>query len=276
MQTASKYKKVIDMIYKVSCYGTGEKKTSNEQLSEKKYEEVKQACEKLMYMEATIDYYNIVKDNIIDFLTIANQLTMNMGNASSEENPFTKLNRHMINLLSTFYSFIEFYESTNKDMWDKIKSKYYDNHFEYRFMYNLRKYMTHRGLSISEKVMTLKEDKMEIFTYINPDNLLKNGKGCFQKKVETELEEFAKAEIKIDVVTLTKKFAEIFCNIQKDIRDILIPSTTQAISFLESFLIGNFYDDSHTFIETESGDYIQSISEPIKRFLIKMEKEGAF
>ena len=64
--------------------------------------------------------------------SVSHHLTMNISNA-----------------LSSFYAFVETCERNFQIFKDGLKQEYYDNHFEYRFVYRLRNFSVHSGLPVS-------------------------------------------------------------------------------------------------------------------------------
>ena len=57
--------------------------------------------------------------------------------------------RNLLQLLMDIYVLLEFHESNYKDLFSELKTKYYDDNFEYRLAYSLRKYTTHCSVCIS-------------------------------------------------------------------------------------------------------------------------------
>lgn len=119
-------------------------KTVVDEISEKDYKTIMSNIRRLQVSMLSKDYYVIVRDNIKELLAFLP--TIEMMNKYSIDT----INRYTYNVLGTFYAWIEYYESHYKKIFEPFKKKYYDENFEYRMMYNLRIYITHCEMAITQ------------------------------------------------------------------------------------------------------------------------------
>lgn len=80
-----------------------------------------------------------------------------------------KINKLMINFASIFKTYLDYYEVKVKEVFgNKSKeftefknkcSKYFDNSFEYRFLYNFRHYIVHYKLPVTKITIDVKKNK---------------------------------------------------------------------------------------------------------------------
>lgn len=127
-------------------------------LSEDEYIEIMNNIHKLQTSMLSKDYYIVVRDNIRELLRFLPTIDIR------DKHTFATINRYTYNVLGAFYAWIEYYESNYKAIFAPIKKKYYDKYFEYRMMYNLRIYMTHCEMAVTQ--VQLKFDEGEMYIYI--------------------------------------------------------------------------------------------------------------
>lgn len=101
-----------------------------------------------------------------------------------------------------------------KAIFAPIKKKYYDKYFEYRMMYNLRIYMTHCEMAVTQ--VQLKFDEGEMFIYIEPSKLLENT-GRLQKVFIPELQQMYDDGKRIDLYELMEEFEKMFSLMHKEL-----------------------------------------------------------
>ena len=124
------------MVYKIYYYNEKREKVEFKTITETEYLDIKQMMSDVQLMMSEIDYYLMLKDN-------AKELAEEINKGKRDENKFNDLNRKLMNLLNSFYAWVEFYQHNYKDVFNALKSNYYDTYFEYRLAYSLRKYTTH-------------------------------------------------------------------------------------------------------------------------------------
>lgn len=134
----------------------------------------------------------MVIENTNDFLKCLNALRPGKGIN------FVDVNRHLENVINSFYSWTEFTEKHYKDIFAGIRSGFYDNNLEYRSMFELRTCTTHKMLPIHCITFLLDQDgkaKIEI----EPQFILEHGNMKKDKTFYKELQMMKQEEQKIDI-----------------------------------------------------------------------------
>lgn len=139
----------------------------------------------IYFSDFCLFYYNLEKntDSLIDFLD-----KLDKTNTLTEYNNrmlFADVNRITANFLSSFYSLIEFLERKISSF-PTIKKIIYDNHFEYRLFYELRKYMTHQGFAITKIKTFLGKETINVKAIFDSNKLIES-KECnakFRKELQ--------------------------------------------------------------------------------------------
>lgn len=202
-------------------------KTIIDEIPEKEYKTIMSNIKQLQTSMLSKDYYVIVRDNIKELLAFLPAIKM------CDKYSIDTINRYTYNVLGTFYAWIEYYESHYKKIFEPIKKKYYDQNFEYRMMYNLRIYMTHCEMAITN--IEFKFGKSEINIYIEPANLLQNS-SRLQKKIITELQQMCDDNKKIDLYELMLKFKTIFTSMHKELLKVLEPELQKILNEIKPYL----------------------------------------
>lgn len=179
----------------------GEPEIIEDNLSEDEYNTIMSNIHKLQTTMLSKEYYYIVKDNMHDLLRYISNIN------PKDTCAFSTINRYMYNVLGVFYAWIEYYENNFKDIFSTIKKKYYDDYVEYRLMYNLRIYMTHCEMAITN--IHVNYDEQSLFVNIKPKKLLQR-KDSLQKKAILDLQKMVDENTLIDVYELIIKFEKIF------------------------------------------------------------------
>ncbi len=172
------------------------------------------------------DYYMIIIDNIEEWQNALQRYDI------IDRKGITTLNRYMYNILGAFYAWIEYNESNYKSIFGKIKGDYYDNYFEYRMMYNLRTYMTHCEMGISQ--VEIDFDKGEVNIYASPKELLEKGKSRLQSKIKQELKVMEQNNEMLDIDELVTGFKEMFKAMHKDLMAELELGVRKIMNFFAS------------------------------------------
>ena len=239
-----------------------EYQTYIESVSEEEYDKIMDCISKLQSAMLAKDYFTIVKDNINDLVSFYTKMDV-MG----KEN-FPTLNRLTYNILAVFYAWIEYYESNYKSIFAPIKSKYYDNHFSYRMMYNLRTFMTHCEMAVTE--MQVHFDEGEFFVYIEPTKLLANS-GRLQKSFLPELQTMANNGQKIDLEKLINDFSAMFSDIHKELLKALEPEIQNILNEMKPYLkLENGALMNCCLQEKDTSKHVYSISSFLGLFINKM------
>ena len=205
------------MVYKIYYYNEKREKVEFKTITETEYLDIKQMMSEVLLMMSEIDYYLMLNDN-------AKELAEDINKGKRDENKFNDLNRKLMNLLNSFYAWVEFYQHNYKDVFNALKSNYYDTYFEYRLAYSLRKYTTHCSVCISKIVFDVLKEEEHI--YIDPELLLEN-KDYFNSIVKNDLAELVKSNTKIELPVFLSRFVLVLEKMQKEIWDTTIITNTK-------------------------------------------------
>ncbi|RGS29174.1 hypothetical protein DWY01_10175 [Eubacterium sp. AF22-8LB] len=238
-------------------------KTVVDEISEKDYKTIMSNIRRLQVSMLSKDYYVIVRDNIKELLAFLP--TIEMMNKYSIDT----INRYTYNVLGTFYAWIEYYESHYKKIFEPFKKKYYDENFEYRMMYNLRIYMTHCEMAITQ--IEFWPGKSEIYIYIEPEILLQNS-SRLQKNIIKDLQQMYDDNKKIDLYDLMVRFEKIFTSMHKELLKALEPELKKVLNDLNPYL--QFTSEgkikSCYIYEKETDKCVYSLTTFIETFINKM------
>ena len=188
-------------------------KTLVDSLSEDAYESIMDSVGQLQTAMLSKDYIAITLENIRELKQCMNAIDL------ADRRSFQSINRYVYNILGVFYAWIEYWESNYKTTFAPVKKKYYDKYFEYRMMYNLRRYMTHCEMAVTQ--IECHFDKDEMFIYIEPEKLLQHPKQL-QKVFIPELEDMVSKSQKIDLGSLISKFERLYTEMNQELLGNLI------------------------------------------------------
>lgn len=251
------------MEYKINAVNQdGTIDTIVETLSQDEYTSLMDNVHKLQTSMLSKDYYIVVRDNVRELLHFLPTIDI------KDKHTFATINRYTYNVLGAFYAWIEYYESNYKAVFAPIKKKYYDNHFEYRMIYNLRIYMTHCEMAVTQ--VQLNFDKGEMFIYIEPSKLLDN-KERLQKVFVPELQRMRDNGIKIDLYELMKKFEGIFSSMHKELLKGIEPEMQNVIAQVAPYI--RFVDEKAQpcyIYEKETDKYVFGLTSFVGLYVDKM------
>lgn len=110
--------------------------------------------------------YTSLKDSIEELSTYLQNI-----NYERRFKEYSKANRLTLNMLSSFYSLIEF---CNKNIIDFKTCSHclYDKYFSYRLFYQLRIYMTHKSLGVTSFKITTNRTNLDVKANINIENII--------------------------------------------------------------------------------------------------------
>lgn len=158
-------------------------------------------------------------------------------------NTATEMNRLLLNYLSSFRTFADHQEtelshiSTHNIKWlehfKEQTASYYDNHFAYRFLWNLRNYVQHCGLplggfSVTGRVNESGEEEPFFSIYFNRDSLLNNYKK-WKKVVRDDLSNQAE---EIDVMEQVRVLRDCIEDLATTVSEIHIHRLSEYWDFL--------------------------------------------
>lgn len=186
---------------------------SRQKISEVQYQEIIKNKKELFCYSTLMDFYYIVKQNINDLYKEIDKRKKRTIFSEKETTDFAEINRHLMNIVNSFYAFVEYCEKNIKSF-KKIKTKYYDNNFEYRLLYNLRIFITHNGgvaITTIESVLN-QNDGNEIDLYSDIEFLKE---GNYNGKFKAELNEIkdSKINIKDIIVAFEEMMCQLLCEI---------------------------------------------------------------
>jgi len=152
----------------------------------------------------------------------------------------TNANRLFINLLGSFYIYVDHYDQYFKTLSDdgdpiaKLTSKYYDAYFLYRFFYKLRNFVVHAGIPITKIKMCPNNN-----FFIMRDYLL-NRSDCWGENVRIELK---KEKDSFYVVELVEDFFKMMNKFHIEMVDSQTNEMISLVHFFNSYRkqIGNNY-----------------------------------
>ena len=81
---------------------------------------------------------------------------------------FAEVNRMLLTVLSSFYSYVQFCEKNFNQDYKDLSHKFYDDNFEYRLFTNLRRLMVHSGIGITQRTQQFGEEKINCFYSVDP------------------------------------------------------------------------------------------------------------
>ena len=156
-----------------------------EEMSEELYTLLNNSSSTLSHFLFSNNYYKMLKTNINELLDYVDKIERNQSNNNNIlilNEKTLNINRLTINLLGIFFSYINHFEhdlkefrgktSTQVKKFKEITSKYFDNYFEYRFLYKLRNYSVHCSLPITTLSSSIENPVGKY--YIDTKNLLEN------------------------------------------------------------------------------------------------------
>lgn len=241
-------------------------KTLVDSLSEDAYESIMDSVGQLQTAMLSKDYIAITLENIRELKQCMNAIDL------ADRRSFQSINRYVYNILGVFYAWIEYWESNYKTTFAPVKKKYYDKYFEYRMMYNLRRYMTHCEMAVTQ--IECHFDKDEMFIYIEPEKLLQHPKQL-QKVFIPELEDMVSKSQKIDLGSLISKFERLYTEMNQELLGNLTPLVQPHVSKLSAYIeFENGLANSSYIREKDTGKNGFGITSFLTLFVEKMMMRG--
>lgn len=162
----------------------------------------------LLDISTSVLEYHFVCENAITVIQECHQLSA--GTHAGLD--FIPINRHLMNLLNSFYSWIQHNERYSKDIFPKMKKQYHENFFEYRLAYNLRKFVTHNSYCVTKINTDILKEKAHYL--IMPETILSEiNSGELQASFVNEL----KRSSSIDVEKFVLHFMDMFNKMQTEL-----------------------------------------------------------
>jgi hypothetical protein len=227
-----------------------------ENLSQEKYNDIKNANENVGQIRDHRYLFKIVEENYLalnnfvndaleklieDFDTITDSSTVHRNNI------YLNFNRHLLNYLSSLRTFIDHaktnfskrYGSNSLELekLNSILNTNYENSFAYRFLYKLRNYSQHCGLPVEdiyfsfENDINTKKTSGDLELNFNRDLLLH--KYDSWGKVKKDLTETSNL---FKVIPLIKEIMQILTDTSIEIEGIIRNSIKNSIELIENIL----------------------------------------
>lgn len=188
------------------------------------------------------DYYSMLNDSLQElkkYILKVENFKFRFTSPIANKNIIVEVNRKFINFASMFKTFLDYYEvqvkqihgeeSSELQEFKRKCSKFFDKHFEYRFLYHLRHYCVHYKLPIT-KVSQNVEDKRRIF-YIEKEKL-KSWKG-WKSIIKEDIQNLDKdIDIKQFILTIEK----ILNDLNKDISYFNTSEVLGAIKIMKKYV----------------------------------------
>ncbi|MBO5349249.1 MAG: hypothetical protein J6A89_05480 [Clostridia bacterium] len=245
----------------------GKQKNSEIRITDDNIEEIRNIGEFFFSVMQSIDYFNIVNDNLKELMDAIKKLSLN------EPKNFSKINRYFINMSNSFYMFQCFYEKKFKNLYKPVFSYIYDKYDDYVLMYNLRNYAVHNTLVITKLTLDIISGESKII--IKPTELIKDKKNLDSKCKKIINGMISKNE-EINVKFLVGSFFSIFNELQVKLMNQFKTKIEEGLQKIKKYLIGRGMNKLDSFIIDESGDVIYSPSSIFYSLFTKLEKEYTF
>lgn len=243
---------------------TGKEKYSDVEITDNDIMEIRKIGEFFYNVMQSIDYYNIVNDNIKELMDAIKKLSLN------EPKNFSKINRYFINMSNSFYMFQLFYEKKFKNEYKPIFSSMYDRYNDYVLMYNLRNYAVHNTLVITKLTLDIISGENKII--IKPIELIKDKKNL-DSKCKKIINDMILKDEEINVKFLVGSFFSIFNELQIKLMDQFKPLLIEYLDKLEKYLIGTGMKKYDSFVLDRKGDVIYSTSNIFYCFFLKLKED---
>lgn len=242
-----------EKIYGIIGYDSkGKQHVLNERLS---YEERKGIMDAIGRMEEALlalDYYYIVKGNF-------RELQEKLCCASDKQGFYRKLNRHLFNLLDSFYVYIKEYERFFKntplrDKFTTIKRNLYNKNLEYRMLYQLRNYSLHYRLPV---------DVEQEHAYLNPGSML-HSYGQWQKDFVQDLMTLQEDGQKIALLKLARDGEGFFETMQYQFFTLMFEWVKNDINLVaEHLCVENGQIQPTVIVDSASNEIVRDIAKPM-------------
>lgn len=238
------------MTYISKDLSRGKDEVLKSNITEDQFNEIKDSLDYLDTCMYEIDYCLMLRDNIYDFLR-------NVENDKTDHDlVFVSLNRLFMNIMNSYYAWIEHHEKNYKSVFKPIASQYYDSHFEYRLAYNLRTYTTHHSLAITSTTTHLdsglKTINIELEKLLDKKSGIQNS---FRKELESIVSDNGIQTI--DAYPFIITFFKIFEKLQGDIWNSIYKDIAAKIELLQDYTQNDrMIRDTYILTEDES-DYLR-------------------
>ena len=193
------------------------------------------------------NYYSMLSSSLQElkeYILKVENFKLRFTSPIANKNIIVEVNKKFINFATMFKTFLDYYEvqvkqihgeeSSELQEFKRKCSKFFDKHFEYRFLYHLRHYCVHYKLPIT-KVSQNVEDKRRIF-YIEKEKL-KSWKG-WKLIIKEDIQNLDK-DIDIDIKQFILTIEKILNDLNKDISYFNTSEVLGAIKIMKKYVRRN-------------------------------------
>ena len=227
-------------------------------------QEVKIAQNNLNQVMNSIDYYNIVKDNIVELMEAIINYDL------KEKKAFASINRYFFNMVNSFYCYVKYYERFFNNKYKPIFSEQFDKYESYKIVSELRKYTTHCFMAVTRATHDIMTD--QTFIEIVPEDLLEYDAQSLRADVRKILKSKIEAGKTIDLKMLTGDFLNIFSELQVKIMQQMQCDIFENIEILEKYIYGKNRNKKETYLLTDDG-VIMNMTNILLSVVKKFEEE---
>ncbi|WP_413474176.1 hypothetical protein [Streptococcus parauberis] len=195
----------------------------------------------ILYLNDIIQKYNKLKNFYVIFCQEFKAIDSYYSEMKTINN---EINRLVINFATNTNLFLDFLEvQVRKEfpdkysIWKKRQSQFYDNNFEYRFMYHLRNHVQHVGLPIGGYVVAQSEkDEKKIDYYVNYNQVVADRQ--FYNKVRDQLNKYV-SNGKISIMPMVNKYSGIVQLVYKSTIELFVDKYLKQLLDIKVHLVKN-------------------------------------
>lgn len=191
------------------------------------------------------DYFSMLDNSLKElkkYIEKIEKFDYKISNPIKSKEVIVEINRKIINFVGMFKTFLDYYEVQVKEVFgndsDEIKefkkksSKFFDNYFEYRFLYNLRHFCVHYKLPATKLTQNVCDGKRKV--YISKDKLqMWNG---WKANIKQDIQNLNKD---IDISEFILKVEKILKEFNKEISYYNTSEVLGVLKILKKYLRAN-------------------------------------
>lgn len=225
-------------------------------MSSDEFDKVKDALDFLQTMISEMEQYRILDASFEKLFRDLQRI------AWGDRDKFVHLNLCYTNWLNVFYMWVGFHEFRFKDIFGRIKGKYYDGYIEYRTVYYLRSFACHKCPAITAVTYDCLTGKSAIV--IKPKYLLDMDKKEIKTKDSLLLQSYKKD---IDAIQLAKDTRPIMNAFQNELWDALHAETQKHYKLIMSYIPSEQPDCYNSYISNDDDSINVGTGHIITRFI---------
>lgn len=140
-----------------------------ESLTNEEYNRIVFVMNELQKYSDIVILYTSLKDSIRELNNYLKTIPF-----KGDYKDYSNANRLLLNVLSAFYSLIEFSNKNISEYKEVLAHNLFDNNFTYRLFYYLRIYITHRSLAITSFIGTINQQSFRVYAQIDVKSLVES------------------------------------------------------------------------------------------------------